>query len=524
MFPTLPEDFHVFDTTLRDGSQQEGIHLTPHDKLRLARLLDRFGVTHIEGGWPGANPADTAFFAEAARSLELRQSQLVAFGATRRVGLTAQDDPLTQALAEAGTEFCCIVAKSHVRHVLDALKTTLAENLAMVSQTVEHLRGLGKRVFVDCEHFFDGYLADPGYALAVIEAASGAGAEVAVLCDTNGGMVPRQIAQVVEQVLPHAPKLGIHCHNDTGCAVANTLSGVDAGVSHVQGTVNGYGERTGNADLTTVVANLQLKYGWDLVTPEALRDLTHLSQAVAEITGQHSFARQPYVGASSFAHKAGLHASAIKVDADLYQQIDPELVGNGMRMLISDMSGRANVQIKAEQLGHDLSDPELAGRVAEEVKRRAAAGYSYEAADASFDLLLRALTGQAPDHFQVATWRAETDQNESSQAVVRVSCGAEKARLCVGEGNGPVNALDQALRRGLTPHYPVVAEFELIDYRVRLLDDGHGTDAITRVLIDTEHAGRSWTTVGVGENIIEASWEALVDAIDYGLLVVEGKA
>ncbi|MDR1387440.1 MAG: citramalate synthase [Propionibacteriaceae bacterium] len=522
MFPSLPPDFHLFDTTLRDGSQQEGIHLTPHDKLRLARLLDRFGVTHIEGGWPGANPSDTAFFAEAARSLRLEKATLVAFGSTRRVGWRVDQDPLTEALAEAGAEICCIVAKSHVRHVRDALKTTLEENLDMVRQTVEHLRGLGKHVFVDCEHFFDGYLADPGYALAVVAAAAQAGAEVAVLCDTNGGMVPRQIAQVVEQVLPQAPKLGIHCHNDTGCAVANTLAGVEAGVSHVQGTVNGYGERTGNADLTTVVANLQLKYGWDLVSAESLRHLTQLSQSVAEIVGQHSFARQPYVGASAFAHKAGLHASAIKVDADLYQQIDPATVGNDMRMLISDMSGRANVQIKAEQLGHDLSDPELAGRVAEEVKRRAAAGYSYEAADASFDLLVRRQLDQAPDFFRVVNWRVETDQDEASQAVLRVSRGDQAARLYVGEGNGPVNALDQALRRALTPLYAVVAEFELIDYRVRLLDDGHGTDAITRVLIDTEHAGRTWTTVGVGENIIEASWEALVDAIDYGLILALG--
>jgi 2-isopropylmalate synthase len=518
----MPRDFHVFDTTLRDGAQQEGIHLNVHDKLRVAGLLDAFGVTFIEGGWPGANPSDTAFFA-AARALEWRHAALVAFGATRRVGMTAAADPLVQALVDAGTDVVCLVAKSHDRHVADALKTTLDENLAMVRDTVAHLTGLGKRVFVDCEHFFNGWLDNSDYALTVVGTAVAAGAEVVVLCDTNGGMLPSQVAEITAQVVPHAPKVGIHCHNDTGCAVANTLAAVEAGAEHVQGTVNGYGERTGNADLTTVIADLQLKWGWPVVPADALRELTHLSHAVAEIANQAAFARQPYTGASAFAHKAGLHASAIRVNADLYQHTDPDLVGNGMRMLISDMAGRANIQIKAEQLGHDLADRDLAARVADRIKEREAAGYSYEAADASFELLLRRELGQVAEAFAVATWRVYTDQDELSQAVIRVACGGEEPRPYVGEGNGPVNALDQALRQALAPRHPLVAEFELADYRVRLLDDGHGTDAITRVLIDTRRGDETWTTVGIGGNVIEASWEALLDAFNYGLLTAAGQ-
>ncbi|MDR1450216.1 MAG: citramalate synthase [Propionibacteriaceae bacterium] len=514
---TTPRDFQVFDTTLRDGAQQEGIRLTVPDKLRIAGLLDELGVTFIEGGWPGANPSDTAFFAQAARSLRLRQSTLVAFGATRRVGLTAAQDPLTQALADAQTDVVCLVAKSHDRHVAEALKTTLEENLAMVRDTVAHLCRLGKRVFVDCEHFFNGWLDNQDYALAVAETAAEAGAEVIVLCDTNGGMLPGQVAEIVAQLTPRLPKVGIHCHNDTGCAVANTLAAVEAGAEHVQGTVNGYGERTGNADLTTVIANLQIKFGWQLVSAPALRELSRLSHAVAEIANQAPFPRQPYVGVSAFAHKAGLHASAIRVNAGLYQHTDPELVGNGMRMLISDMAGRANIQIKAEQLGYDLEDRQTAAKVAETIKQREAAGYSYEAADASFDLLLRGELGQAPAFFTVTTWRVYTDQDELSQAVVKVSFDGEEPAPYVGEGNGPVNALDQALRQALAPRYGQVAAFELADYRVRLLDNGHGTDAITRVLIDTRHGDESWTTVGIGGNVIEASWEALLDAFNYGL-------
>ncbi|MDR0990771.1 MAG: citramalate synthase [Propionibacteriaceae bacterium] len=520
MFPTQPDNFHVYDVTLRDGAQQEGISLTVADKLRLAGLLDELGVGFIEGGWPGANPNDTAFFAAAQEQLQLHQAKLVAFGATRRVGLTAATDSLTQALVEAGTEVVCIVAKSHDRHVVEALKTSLEENLEMITDTVTYLRAQGKRVFVDCEHFFNGYLENPDYATTVVRTAAAAGAEVIVLCDTNGGMLPSQVAHIVGQVKSAAPRLGVHCHNDTGCAVANSIAAIEAGASHVQGTINGYGERTGNADLTTIVANLEIKFHWSVLPPGKLPELTRVSHATAEIANQKPFQRQPYVGQSSFAHKAGLHASAIKVNADLYQHIDPALVGNDMRMLISDMAGRANIQIKAEQLGHDLADGAMASRVADRVKAREAEGYSYEAADASFDLLLRDEMGQKPNFFDVVNWRIyHTGQDDLSQATLRVRFGDEPPTAYVGEGNGPVNALDRALRQALTTRYPQVAEFELSDYRVRLLHASHGTDAITRVLIDTIYQGRTWTTVGVGGNIIEASWEALVDSITYGLVI-----
>ncbi|MCL2482618.1 MAG: citramalate synthase [Propionibacteriaceae bacterium] len=513
-----PEPFHVYDTTLRDGTQQEGLHLSVHDKLRVARLLDELGVTFIEGGWPGASPADTEFFEMASRELQLKNSTLVAFGATRRVGLTAATDPLTQALLDANTEVICLVAKSHDRHVYEALKTTLEENLEMIRDTVSYLCAQGRRVFVDCEHFFNGYLENPVYSKLAAVTAVEAGAEVAVLCDTNGGMLPIKVREIVEDVKQLEIPVGIHCHNDTGCAVANTLAGVDAGVTHIQGTINGHGERTGNADLITLIGNLKLKYGWDVVTDEALRNLTRISHSVSEIANQVPQARQPYVGVSSFAHKAGLHASAIKVNANLYQHIDPALVGNDMRMLISELAGGANIQIKAEQLGHQVTDKKMATQLSKRVKEREAAGYSYEAADASFDLLVRDELGTLVLPFQIVSWRVYTDQDEVSQAVVRVGFDNESTKPYVGEGNGPVNALDQALREALIPHFPQLAGTELIDYRVRLLDNGRGTDATTRVLIDTRLGSRTWTTVGVGENIIEASWEALADAYTYALI------
>lgn len=515
-----PENFHVFDTTLRDGAQQEGLRLSVSDKLRIASLLDELGVTFIEGGWPGANPNDTAFFAEAAQSLHLNHATLVAFGMTTRVGMKASEDPLVQALVDAQTPVICIVAKSHDRHVTDALRTTLEENLRMVSDTVSYLKSQGKRVFVDAEHFFDGYRSNPSYALDVIRTAAEAGAEVVILCDTNGGMLPSWMGEVVSAASAIGVDLGIHCHNDTGCAVANTIAAVEAGVMHIQGTINGYGERTGNADLVTLIGNLQIKFGWPLVSPQALRDLTRISHAIAEIANQAPQMRQPYTGTSAFAHKAGLHASAIKVDEMLYQHADPAVVGNNMRMLISDMAGRANIQIKGEQLGHDLSDRDTAARVTDRIKDREAQGYSYEAADASFDLLLRDELGQLVRPFSVEQWRVFTDQTDLSEAILRVSTNGEPSRLYAGDGNGPVNALDMALRTALEPAFTHVADFELTDYRVRILDTGHGTDAIVRVLIDTRVDGRSWTTVGVGSNVIEASYEALVDAYLYGIAVL----
>jgi 2-isopropylmalate synthase len=524
-----PAEFHVFDTTLRDGSQQEGLNLSVPDKLAIAALLDELGVSFIEGGWPGANPGDTAFFAAMAEGqLRLTNAELVAFGFTRRVGMRAADDPLTAAVRESRAPVACIVAKSHDRHVEQALRTTLGENLDMITDTVSHLRAEGMRVFVDCEHFFDGYRRNRPYAMEAVRTAAEAGAEVVVLCDTNGGMLPTWVGDVVTEVSEIGVQLGIHCHNDTGCAVANTLAAVDAGAMHVQGTINGYGERTGNADLVSVIANLELKYGWPLLPAGALREATRLSHAIAEVTNVPPSARQPYVGLSSFAHKAGLHASAIKVDPNLYQHIDPTEVGNDMRMLVSDMAGRANIQIKGEELGFDLSDRKLAAKITDQVKDAEAAGYTYEAADASFELLLRRELDQMPEFFSVQSWRVFTQGHPApftvsgqpetdTECTVRLTAKGQSQRV-VGEGNGPVNALDHAVRNALTPAYPVVEKFELIDYRVRILDQGHGTDATVRVLIQTTDGLRAWTTVGVGQNIVEASWEALSDAYLYGLI------
>jgi 2-isopropylmalate synthase len=388
----------------------------------------------------------------------------------------------------------------------------------MIRDTVAHLRAEGQQVFVDAEHFFDGYRANRDYALEVLRTAYDAGAEVVALCDTNGGMLPGWIADVVHDVVDTTGvRVGIHCHNDTGCAVANTLAAVEAGASHVQGCINGYGERTGNADLVAVVANLQLKVGRQVLPDGLLQEATRTAHAVAEVTNVPPASRQPYVGSSAFTHKAGLHASAIKVDPDLYQHMDPVDVGNDMRLLVSDMAGRASIELKGKELGYDLSDRELVTRVTDRVKEREAAGYTFEAADASFELLLlEEVEGARPSYFDVESWRVISEGTGQTEATVKIH--AEGTRYVVtGEGNGPVNALDQALRAAIVQAYPVVERFELIDYKVRLFDDGHGTDAKTRVLIETSDGETTWVTVGVGENVIEASWEALADGLTFGL-------
>jgi 2-isopropylmalate synthase len=523
----LQGDFHVYDTTLRDGAQQEGLNLSVADKLTIARQLDELGVGFIEGGWPGASPKDTEFFARARDELALRHARLTAFGATRRAGVRAADDPLVGALRDSGAPVVTLVAKSHPRHVELALRTTLAENLEMVRDTVGHLVAEGQQVFLDAEHFFDGYLADPDYALEVLRTAYDAGAEVVALCDTNGGMLPGWVADVVHDVVATTSgRVGIHCHNDTGCAVANTLAAVQAGATHVQGTINGYGERTGNADLVAVVANLQLKLDRSVLPDGLLGEATRIAHAVAEVTNVPPASRQPYVGGSAFAHKAGLHASAIKVDPGLYQHMDPVGVGNDMRLLVSDMAGRASIELKGRELGYDLSgDRDLVDRVTSRVKEMEARGYTFEAADASFELLLaEEADGRRPSYLTVESWRVITEtltharpgEEAVSEATVKVV--AEGVRYVeTGEGNGPLNALDQALRQALVRAFPEVAKFELIDYKVRILDQGHGTDAITRVLIETSDGESSWVTVGVGHNVIEASWEALLDGITFGL-------
>ncbi len=516
-------DLHVYDTTLRDGAQQEGLNLSVLDKLHIARHIDTLGVGFIEGGWPGANPKDTEFFRRAREELSLQHAQLVAFGATRRAGVAAADDGQVAALRDSGAPVVTLVAKAHDRHVELALRTTLEENLAMIRDTVTHLRAEGQRVFLDAEHFFDGYRANRDYALETLRVAFEAGAEVAALCDTNGGMLPGWVADVVHDVLESTGvRVGIHCHNDTGCAVANSLAAIEAGATHVQGTLNGYGERTGNADLVSVVANLELKLGRQVLPSGSLREATRVAHAVAEVTNVPPSARQPYVGVSAFAHKAGLHASAIKVDPSLYQHLDPELVGNDMRLLVSDMAGRASIELKGAELGFDLSqDRELVTRVTERVKVLEARGYTFEAADASFELLLaEEVHGARPSYFDVESWRVITDSapdaEAMSEATVKLRAGGSRI-ITVGEGNGPVNALDHALRQAIGQAYPEVAKFELIDYKVRILDQGHGTDAVTRVLIETSDGESSWVTVGVGANVIEASWDALLDGVVYGL-------
>ena len=522
--PESPE-FHVYDTTLRDGAQQEGLALSVGDKMAIAGYLDELGVGFIEGGWPGAIPRDTEFFARAARELRLRNAVLAAFGATRRPNVAVDSDPQVRALLDSQAPVVTLVAKSHARHVESALRTTLDENLGMVRDTVRFLAAEGRRVMLDAEHFFDGYRDDPSYALEVVRTAAEAGAEVVTLCDTNGGMLPPQIADAVHKVLQASgARLGIHCHNDTGCAVANSLAAVEAGVTHVQGTLNGYGERTGNADLVTVVANLVLKLDRPVLDPSRLQEATRIAHAVSELTNVVPYSRQPYVGVSAFAHKAGLHASAIRVDPDLYQHTDPKAVGNDMRMLVSDMAGRASIELKGRELGFDLAgQQELLGRLTDRVKALEARGYTFDAADASFELLLREeVEGERPEFFEVESWRVMTDaragQHALSEATVKIVAGGRRV-VATGEGNGPVNALDHALRQALAPAYPELDRLQLIDYRVRILDSApHGSDAATRVLIETSDGTTSWETVGVAGNIVEASWEALVDGIAYGLV------
>jgi 2-isopropylmalate synthase len=416
------------------------------------------------------------------------------------------------------------VAKSDVRHVEKVLRTTQQENLAMVADTVAYLRSEGRRVFLDAEHFFDGYRHDPAYAVEVLRAALESGAEVTALCDTNGGMLPPEVADVVGTVLGRtSAPLGIHCHNDTGCAVANSLAAVGAGAVHVQGTLNGYGERTGNADLLAVVANLELKLGRQVLPQGRLADATRIAHAVSEITNVPPYSRQPYVGASAFAHKAGLHASAIKVDPDLYQHTDPTTVGNDMRMLVSEMAGRASIELKGRELGYELAgDRERLTRLTDRVKKMEARGYTFDAADASFELLLRQeVDGARPAFFDVESWRVITESKPGGEAVseatVKLHAGGER-QVATGEGNGPVNALDHALRRALLPVYPELDKLELVDFKVRILDASHGTDAVTRVLIETSDASTTWQTVGVGANIVEASWRALCDGLVFGLL------
>ncbi len=514
-----PSDaFHVYDTTLRDGAQREGMVLSVNDKLAIARHLDDLGVGFVEGGWPGANPKDAEFFRRARTELSLRTAQLTAFGSTRRPGGDAHAD--LAHLRESGAGVVTLVAKSDVRHVERALRTTREENLAMVRDSVAHLRGEGQRVFLDAEHFFDGWAADPAYALEVLRVAAEAGADVAVLCDTNGGMLPHRLADVVAEVVAAGLRVGIHAHDDTACAVANSLAAVDAGATHVQGTANGYGERCGNADLFSVVAALETKLERRVLPPGRLVELGRVAHAVAEVANIAPDAHQPWVGASAFAHKAGLHVSAVKADPDLYQHADPAVVGNDMRLLVSELAGRATIELKGLELGLE-PDRDTVARVIDRVKDLEAVGWSFEAAEASFELLLREEMGQRPRFFDLESWRVivETRAGDEVVSEATVKLHAEGERIvATGEGNGPVNALDNALRLALTQLFPGLAALELVDYKVRIVSGEHGTSAVTRVLVETSDGTTEWDTVGVHENVIAASWQALEDAYTTGLL------
>jgi 2-isopropylmalate synthase len=529
--PELPESVDIFDTILRDGSQQEGLSLSVDDKLRVAEQLDHLGVTFIEGGWPGANPKDVEFFDRAARELHLDRATLVAFGSTRRAGVRPEDDAVLANLIGAGAPVACIVAKTWDRHVDEALRTTLDEAVAMVRDSVEYLTAHDLRVFLDAEHFFDGYRRNPEFALSVLAAAEEAGAEALVLCDTNGGSLPDEVGQAVAEVRERtSAQLGIHCHNDAGCAVANSMVAVQAGATQVQGCINGYGERAGNTDLSAAIPNLSLKLNIRTIPSERLELLTPVAHHIAELVNIPPNPQQSYVGNSVFAHKGGLHASAVARSADLYEHIEPNLVGNGTRVVVSEMAGRSTLAMKAAELGLDL-DGEVLGRVLDELKRLEHEGYHFEVADGSLELLLKRATGWTPDYFSVESFRVITDHTDSpdstphvggafgvtTEATVKVHVGAERI-VATAEGNGPVNALDAALRAAIGPKFPVLASIHLTDYRVRVLSSGQGTGAVTRVLVDTTDGSVTWTTIGVSENIIEASWQALYDSVVVGLL------
>jgi len=528
-----PTSVEIYDTTLRDGSQLEGISLTVEDKLRIAEQLDRIGVHYIEGGWPGANPKDDEFFARAKTELKLENSVFVAFGSTRRAKGKVDEDKTLENLLAAGTSVVCIVGKCWDYHVTEALRTTLDEGVAMVADSVEYLVAQGRRVFFDAEHFFDGYKNNPEYTLRVLEAAAIAGAERLILCDTNGGSLPHDVSEAVAAVVAHVDcGVGVHLHNDTGCGVANAIAGVCAGAVQVQGTINGYGERTGNCDLIPIIANLTLKMGIDTIDAHRLPLLTTVAHHVAELVNFKPDAQQPYAGMSAFAHKAGLHTSAIARRPDAYEHVDPESVGNGARFVVSEMAGRSTLELKAAQLGLDI-DGKALGDVVDVLKRLEHEGYHFEVADASLELLMRGAAGWEQDFFTIESFHVnmihrgggsrawnEIAVEVDTEAIVKLWLGEERL-VGIGEGNGPVNAIDTALRSVLDERLPALADISLSDYKVRVLDTDKGTGAVTRVLLDSTNGDQTWTTIGVSENIIEASWQALIDSIVYGLLLAQ---
>jgi 2-isopropylmalate synthase len=519
----------LYDTTLRDGAQREGISFSVVDKLHITQKLDELGIHYIEGGWPGSNPKDVEFF-EKARNLSLTNSVLVAFGSTRHPKGKAETDANLLALADAGVKVVTIVGKSSVLQVTQVLEIALEENLGMIADSVRYLRSRGLTVFFDAEHFFDGYRANPEYSLRVVVAAAEAGADGVVLCDTNGGSIPEQIVAAVAAVKERSGvPLGIHCHNDSELAVANSLAAISVGVTQVQGTINGYGERCGNANLCSIIPALKLKMGIDCVSDEQLAKLTEVAHYVSEVTNLVPDAFTPYVGLSAFSHKGGLHVSGIEKWVDAYQHIDPALVGNQQRVVVSELSGKRNIIYKAREMGLDIPvQGQEAQKLLEQVKQAESRGYQYEGAEASFELLVHRAKPDYQPPFTLVDFMVVVEakrrpssrkgyEDTLSEAMVKVRVGKEVMHTAA-EGNGPVNALDQALRKALLQFYPSLAQVKLIDYKVRILEESVGTGSLVRVLIELSDSVEEWQTVGSSTNIIEASWLALADGLEYWLL------
>lgn len=517
---SLAPDVEIYDTTLRDGTQRAGMSLSVGDKLRVAQRLDQLGVAFIEGGWPGSNPKDQELFARA-RDVVWKHAVVTAFGATRRVDIGVEDDPNLRALIDAGTKACTIVGKTWTLHVTEVLRTTLEKNLQLIEESVRFLRSHDRRVIYDAEHFFDGYAADPAYAIAALQAAVRGGAETLVLCDTNGGSLPWDIERVVGEACAGVPnvRFGVHCHNDAESAVANSIAAVRAGASHVQGTINGYGERCGNTNLCAIIPNLEIKLDKRTLPAGSLQHLAEVSHFVAEVANQPLDDYMAYVGRNAFAHKGGIHVAAMRRDPRSYQHIEPELVGNESRVIVSELSGKGNVLSKVEALGDDINDSQ-ATEILKTIKDNEARGFSYEAADASIALLALRSKADYQRSYELIDYMVTVQHRDQrgtfAEANVKVRVNGEVVHTAA-EGDGPVSALDRALRKALLPVYPQIASLKLVDYKVRILDSQNATSAITRVLIDSTDGTRTWGTVGASSNIIEASWRALDDAIEYGL-------
>ena len=514
----------VYDTTLRDGTQSEGFNVSASDKMRIAKRLDAFGVAFIEGGWPGSNPKDVEFF-ERARDVEWKNSKLSAFGSTCRVKGGPEDDANIKALIDSNTPVCTIFGKSWTLHAIEVLQTTLEDNLRIIEQSVGYLRAQNRRVIYDAEHFFDGYKADSSYALETLRAAIRGGAETVALCDTNGGTMPWEVERIVREVkLATGHPLGIHTHNDGECGVINSLMAIREGAIQVQGTINGYGERCGNANLCSVMADIELKLGMRCLPDGGLEQLYELSHFVDEVANRTPNEHLPYIGKSAFAHKGGVHVAAKRRSAQAYQHIEPEVVGNKMRVVVSELSGRGNLLSKAEEYGVEMDSGDNVKDVLNEIKALEAQGFSFEAAEASVALMMKRQEMHYKAPFEMIDFTVAVEHRQGrgifAEATVKVRVpGSDEVLHTVAEGNGPVNALDKAMRKALAPHYPILDHFQLADYKVRILDSDNGTSAVTRVLIDTQNGTRRWTTVGASANIIEASWRALSDAIEYGLII-----